>query len=270
MCCNLPSLPAPFPASCSYALAADLSSRLETSLPELLAEGRAPGTSCTALPSRPAIPKSPSRARHGATTCPWKVFQGTFREGPGARCPGGAGSPRWPRAQAGGSGWALCRPPPCYGDRERCRCRGHMGRGGETTRKSHGHVATMPLAVRHHRAPTSTVPRVAPGGVCAAGGCGPTALVPLPVPKRGCEDASVQNVALGPGAGERGSGGARRGEAEQAPALLHGTQIWCHPDLVPPGADVPTLLLSSGCWGAVRLGVMQTGWRKAGKHEARK
>lgn len=37
-----------------------------------------------------------------------------------------------------------------------------------------------------------------------------------------------------------------------------------------PRADVPTLLLSSGCWGGVRLGVMQTGWRKAGKHEARK
>lgn len=225
MCCNLPSLPAPFPASCSYALAADLSSRLETSLPELLAEGRAPGTSCTALPSRPAIPKSPSRARHGATTCPWKVFQGTFREGPGARCPGGPGSPSWPRAQAGGSGWAPCRSPPVlWGPGAMPVLRPHRT-GGETTRKSHGHVATTPLAVRHHAAPTSTALRVAPGGVCAAGGCGPTALVPLPMPKRGCEDASVQNVALGPGAGERGSGGARRGEAEQAPALRRSTQI---------------------------------------------
>lgn len=47
VCCNLPSLPPPCSACCSHPLAADLSSRLETSSPELLVEGVSTGAEKT-------------------------------------------------------------------------------------------------------------------------------------------------------------------------------------------------------------------------------
>lgn len=61
MCCNLPSLPPPCPACCSHPLAADLSSRLETSSPELLVEGVSTGAEKPRRFREGGLPKDASR-----------------------------------------------------------------------------------------------------------------------------------------------------------------------------------------------------------------
>lgn len=137
MCCNLPSLPPLCPACCSHPLAADLSSPLETSLPELLVEGVSTG--------------APLSRRKAAGVLGRWLAKGC----PGGMCRAGS-SPLRPHAPAGGGSRVTCRADRWWPGR------GEIPLG--SPRRRPGHVAATPLTARLR--PPGTVacpfPRVLP------------------------------------------------------------------------------------------------------------
>lgn len=188
MCCNLSSLPPPCPARCSHPLAADLSSRLETSSPELLVEGASTGAEKPRSFREGALPKDapgavPSRQLLAPATCVQQRRQPRDVRSLGR---GGIPSESW-RCGWDGATWPQSFGSPAPSPRPRA--------GTE--------VCARPAQPRTPRCPSDPEPPiVAHSGPCPATGSrsGSAGAPPLPSQNELCTPR------MEPGGGKRVSG----------------------------------------------------------------